>query len=236
LVKNYSKLFISNNLCSRLIKPTKPEEFLNSINLAILTDCHLDKEKISQRITKSMWSSEMLSEHSKTGKCFHAFNGEECSGKTIFAYHLLISDNHWTLVLVDREKRTLEYYDSLNSYGNYNNNIQDHFKKLAEVLTEKDPGKTPYKFVCKLEKSLQQDGSQCGLWLLYFLEERLKNPDVNFNELDVNQSQGMIAEYRLKVMNSLIALEIEMKNEKRCQAMRAKLDMLKPQEIIPLNS
>ncbi len=75
-----------------------------------------------------------------------------------------------------------------------------HFKNLAQTLT--DSGKNPYKFVCKIEKCLQPDSYQCGPWLLYFLEERLKNPDINFNELDAKQSQKMIANYRVEMMNN----------------------------------
>lgn len=151
----------------------------NSIADAIIADVHFD------------------------GKCEHK-SWQDCKGKTIIPYRLHVTGNHWTLVLLDREKRTIEYYDPKKNYGNHAE-IVEHLKNLAQVLTEKDPDSAPYRFICKIEKSLQPDWYQCGPWVLYFLEERLKNPDVNFNDLDVDQSQSMIAEYRLKVMHTLIA-------------------------------
>ncbi len=120
--------------------------------------------------------------------------------KTVLSIPLHVSKNHWTLVLVDRKKRSIEYYDSKKDYGNHDE-IIDHLKGLEILLTEKDPGETPYTFSCKIEKELQPDGYQCGVWILYFLENRLKNPNVNFNDLNVQQAQKMIANYRLKIID-----------------------------------
>jgi len=149
------------------------------------------------------------------GPCSHQNNKSNtppwnlvmCSGKTILLYPLHVSGNHWTLVVVDRVRRSIEYYDSKMDYGNHVEIIAN-FKELAKELSEKDPGKIPYRFESKIKKQLQPDGYQCGIWTLYFLEERLKNPEVNFNQLDVEQAQKMIADYRVSVMKRTVSEHI----------------------------
>ncbi len=141
----------------------------------------------------------LLDGHFENKKCNHTKEGFDCKDKTIFPYAFHVSKNHWALVLLDKQKRTLEYYDSMKNYGNYDQ-IIECLKNLTKVLTEKDPSGTPYQFDCKIKKKLQQDTYQCGVWLLYFLENRLKNPNVDFNDLDIEKAQEMIANYRLRVM------------------------------------
>ncbi len=141
----------------------------------------------------------------QAGPCNHEDYGVECSGKTVLAYPLNVTKDHWVLTLVDRQKRTIEYYDSLKDYGNHSE-IVGQLKKLESILTKKDSGKTPYKFICKINKSLQTDGYQCGPWSLYFLENRLKDPEIDFNQLDVEESQKMIADYRKAVLRQLLIL------------------------------
>ena len=43
--------------------------------------------------------------------------------------------------------------------------------------------------------------------MLYFLEKRLENPEVDFNQLDVKEAQNLIKEYRIKVMEKLIEMD-----------------------------
>jgi len=114
--------------------------------------------------------------------------------------------NHWTLVYIDREKRTVEYYDSKMNYGDFGE-IEKTLTIIANDLSKQEPNKPPYKFVRKINKVLQPDSYQCGIWTLYFLESRLINPDFDFNQLDVNESQKIIKKYRTKVMLKLIELE-----------------------------
>lgn len=113
-----------------------------------------------------------------------------------------VSGNHWTLLFIDRKKRTVEYYDSKINYGNYNQIARD-FQQVAEELSKSDPGENPYVFSSKIKKKFQPDGYQCGPWALYFSEKRLENPDVDFNDLDVNEAQSMIAQSRLSVMEAI---------------------------------
>lgn len=106
------------------------------------------------------------------------------------AYTMNINGSHWVLVFVDFEKKTIEYYDSLLNYGPHGA-IANEFTELAQEID--------FKFVCKMTKKIQNDGYQCGPWTLYFLEERLKNPEVDFNQLEVNEAQKMIAKHRKRV-------------------------------------
>lgn len=117
-------------------------------------------------------------------------------------FPISVSGNHWTLLFIDRKKRTVEYCDSKISYGNYSQFVQD-FKCVAEELSKADPGGKPYVFTSKIQKNLQPDGYQCGPWILYFTEKRLENPDIDFNELDERDAQSMIACHRLSVMEAL---------------------------------
>jgi len=121
-----------------------------------------------------------------------------------------VSGNHWTLLFIDRNKRTVEYYDSKQNYGNYQEGVKI-LKEATEELSKKDPGSKPYVFSAKIKKKLQPDSYQCGCWVLYFLEQRLKNPEVDFNKLDISQAQEMIAKYRISVMKKFI--EMQKRNE-----------------------
>jgi len=123
--------------------------------------------------------------------------------KNALAFPLFVSGNHWTLVYIDRERRAVEYYDSKKNYGNHKE-IVSYLQNLANTLTQEDPGKIPYQFQCKITQKLQPDTYQCGPWTLYFLEERLKNPDVDFNQLDVSAAQQIIADYRARIRQVLL--------------------------------
>lgn len=110
--------------------------------------------------------------------------------KSIFAYPLCLSENHWTLVLVDRAKGTIEYYDSKCNYTDkyrdaegktYQRDIDKHFQEFAKTLGAKED--RPYTFERKIAKELQPDSDNCGPWVLYFLENRLATPNVDFNTL-----------------------------------------------------
>lgn len=128
---------------------------------------------------------------------------------------LNVSGNHWTLVYIDREKRTVEYYDSKKDYGNHDE-IKQKLIEFANKLSNEEPDERPYKFECKINKVLQPDGYQCGPLVLYFLEKRLKDPEFNFNQ--ISDAQNSIKEYRNKVRTKLIemyhAVEVVAKKEK----------------------
>jgi hypothetical protein len=117
---------------------------------------------------------------------------------TALAYLMHVSKNHWAITYIDLNKRTIEYYDSKKTYGEYRQ-IVETLTELAKKLSAKEPGKQPYTFQAKITKVLQPDSYQCGPWALYFLEKRAEDPDVDFNALDVNEAQKMIADYRKQI-------------------------------------
>jgi len=101
--------------------------------------------------------------------------------KKIFAYPVLTSKDHWTLVVVDREKRSIEYY---NSFGAAETDVQtvQYLEKIKPLLNQFDvPGK-PYTFSA-LKQKLQSNLSQCGPWTLFLLQQRLEKPGFDFNTL-----------------------------------------------------
>lgn len=118
------------------------------------------------------------------------------SEKKYVAYPLLVLGKHFALVFIDCEKRVIEIYDSF--VGQF-----DSCSKIADLLTAKDPGKSPYKVKYKIEKPLQSDGYQCGPWVCFFLEQKIKNPDFDFNSLkqifDPAEIGRIMALYRNKI-------------------------------------
>lgn len=139
---------------------------------------------------------------------FQSIDSQEIdlSKKMFLAYPLKISDNHWTLIFIDRIKRTIEFYDSKKNYGNHEEVIK-YLEKFTNDFSIKDPGEKSYTFIRKINTKLQPDSYQCGIWTLYFLENRLKNPDIDFNKMDIKAAQKIIANYRKKVMIKLIDIQ-----------------------------
>ena len=62
-----------------------------------------------------------------------------------------------------------------------------------------------YTFCDKINQVLQPDSYQCGAWVCYFLEQRLQNPDTDFNALarDMDNTQNMISNYRRSITSIL---------------------------------
>ncbi len=115
------------------------------------------------------------------------YGTKEIQNYTSAALPMNITNSHWVLVFADFQKKTIEYYDSLLNYGPH--------KKIASEFTEL-ANQIGFDFICKMTTKIQQDSYQCGPWTLYFLEERLKNPQVDFNKLEIKEAQKMIANYR----------------------------------------
>lgn len=144
--------------------------------------------------------------HYENGLCLHE-EGVDCK-KNIFAYPLLLAESHWCLVIVDRVKRTVEYYNSKIGYYYDPQPVKDCLTKLAATLSNKDPGNNPYQFQDKINVVLQEDSFQCAIWLLYFLENRLKKGDsFDFNKLDIQQAQQEIADFRNTVQKAVLKVE-----------------------------
>jgi hypothetical protein len=112
---------------------------------------------------------------------------------------------HWTLVYIDRENRTIEYYDSKIMNSKDHAKILQKLNTIAKRLSQQEPGK-PYEVKDKIHKVLQNDGYQCGLWVLFFLEGRLIDPKFDFNTLDIKEAQELIKKYRQKVRLNLLEM------------------------------
>ncbi len=118
--------------------------------------------------------------------------------KTIFAYPIHVSGDHWSLVLIDSEKRKIEYYDSYGGWRDGNTitkeSVIHHFQQLASHLSEQEKGMPPYTFDFKTETKLQTNLIDCGPWALYCLEKRLENPDVVISpDVDMEASRKTMA-------------------------------------------
>lgn len=112
------------------------------------------------------------------------------------AFFAHIGHIHWGLIFVDTTKKTIEYYDSKEKFGNF----AEYQAMLQEIASELD-----FTYVAKINKCLQTDSYQCGPWTCYFLEKRLNCPDFDFNSLDVDACQNMIGQYRQNMFATLHA-------------------------------
>jgi len=102
--------------------------------------------------------------------------------KKIFAYPVLISKDHWTLVVVDREKRCIEYY---NSFGAVETDLQTvrYIEQIKPLLNKYDAKGKNYTFSEPMKQKMQSNTSQCGPWTLFLLQLRLENPRFDFSTL-----------------------------------------------------
>lgn len=139
----------------------------------------------------------------KDGLLIEARNGIFTKDYRYFASPLHINGNHWTLVLVDSEKRTIEYFDS---FAGFPNNIESFLKDTAKELSQIDKGKPAYKVVNKTTTRFQNDGYQCGVWVYKFLEARIQNPETEFNQVDLAKASKEVAEYRALMQERLLGM------------------------------
>lgn len=110
-----------------------------------------------------------------------------------------LNKNHWGLVYIDHEKKTVEFYDSMannQGYPNIDKNIKEIAKKFGG-----------YEVKYKVTKQLQFNGHDCGPWTMYFLQNRLENKNVDFNLLDRNKVGPMITNYRRHIVKSRLIKE-----------------------------
>lgn len=140
------------------------------------------KPDIFQKISRFFqWNgdnfSHMLKEHFKGMSYDDNWNSVRGA-----AFVCNIKKRHWVLLYVCRETRSVEYYDSMKNYADPLK-IEASLAEIAEQLTQQDPGE-PYQFSQKIREKLQTDAWNCGPWVLYFLKERLGNPNNDFNDLE----------------------------------------------------
>lgn len=111
---------------------------------------------------------------------------------------------HATGIFIDREKHTIEYFDSFCTWGDQAQ-IKATLDDLEKILSDNDHA--PYHAEKKLHKPLQDDGYNCGVWALYFLTQRLNKPDFNFDTLGTEGVSFSINKYREELQTPLFDQE-----------------------------
>lgn len=128
------------------------------------------------------------------------------SKATAFPFFIQVGGNHWTLVYIDKEKRTVEYFDSMRNYGDLTA-IETELNSLAITLSEKEPDQEPYQFTNKTKTKVQGDTYQCGVWLLYFLNKRIQHSHFDVNQIDLSKTSKIITNFRKKVRLKLAQID-----------------------------
>ncbi len=134
-------------------------------------------------------------------------------------FYLNVNGNHWVAVLIDRELRTVEFFDSVNGYNTWWTKIR--LRLLARDLSAQSPDEQPFTFVSKMNHAVQFNGYDCGVWTSKFLDERMKDPQVNFNRTIPRFQGGTIAKAYRKNMQ----VDLEKLNGLRAEAFAEELEM-----------
>lgn len=122
----------------------------------------------------------------------------------VFASYMRVSGNHWTFVFIDPKNERIEYYDSMGAYGNY--------KEICTTLTEL-AARHHFTFESKIKRKLQHNSYDCGPWVVYFLEQRLENPNIDTDTL----ATGNMKEYRKTLCKRSHHL-VELKKKRNCES------------------
>lgn len=131
----------------------------------------------------------------------------------LFIYPVHVNGDHWILVVVDKQKRTIESYNSMPGHGNP---PAGYFNNTIAELNRIHPGPS-YRFENKVTTKLQHDGVHCGGWVLYFAQRRVVDAKGDFNI-----TQGNMEKFRRVVAQKLTFLQrvsdvIERANARRPQ-------------------
>ncbi|MEF9497438.1 Ulp1 family isopeptidase [Chlamydia sp. 04-14] len=106
--------------------------------------------------------------------------------------------SHWTLVIVNLDRREILFFDSLAHFIE-NNKIDPALKSIATRLgnyhLDADGGRSPFTVKKVVNTPIQQDGSSCGIWVSLFLEKYLENPDYQIPAMGYSQTQNFIRNY-----------------------------------------
>lgn len=126
----------------------------------------------------------------------------------VVATYMRVSQNHWTLVFIDPQKKTIEYYDSMQKYGNHKQ-ITAELENLANEHN--------FTFQAVIDRKIQNNGHDCGPYVIYFLEKRLEQLESNSSDLTTDLlAQGDMKNYR-KILcqrkNALGIMEDRMNEE-----------------------
>lgn len=122
-----------------------------------------------------------------------------------FRFHL--GGNHWTFVYIDQKKRTVEFYDSM---GTSFEGAQESLNRAAEQLSAKFPGDMPFEVQNKITNACQRNGVDCGPWTMFFMLNRISNPEVDFNSIGVSrESRAMVADFRNHIVKASVKMKLD---------------------------
>ena len=112
---------------------------------------------------------------------------------------------HWVLVVIDLEKQTFEYLDSLNKNGDKGRDILQYARKWLrdESIDKKVHIEDIEKWALHIRKDIpqQNNNSDCGMYMTKFAEYASKNKELrpeSFGPADIVRFR---AEYVLKILD-----------------------------------
>ncbi len=106
--------------------------------------------------------------------------------------------SHWTLVIVNLDRREVVFFDSLANF--IDNRIIDPAlnsiaTRLGNVHPDANGAFSPFVVRKVIKTPIQQDSSSCGIWLSLFLDKYLDNPDYVPPVMGYSQAQHVLQEF-----------------------------------------
>ncbi|WP_117274778.1 Ulp1 family isopeptidase [Chlamydia poikilotherma] len=208
LTETYSKLFITSFLDT-------PSCF--SIERHILQDQHMlnlvNQEPLDQPDSSQCPHRDLTN--------YPHLEGKNCQDFRIFAYpmwHHPFAANqeeittrmtatvqagyaglsHWTLVIVNLDRKEILYFDSLAHFVP-NNEIDPALNSIATRLGNCHPDAngagSPFTVKKVVETPIQRDGSSCGIWVSLFLEKYLENPNYTIPPMGDTETENYLQSF-----------------------------------------
>ncbi|CAH64130.1 Ulp1 family isopeptidase [Chlamydia abortus] len=106
--------------------------------------------------------------------------------------------SHWTLVIVNLDRREVVFFDSLANF--INNRLIDPAlnsiaTRLGNVYPDANGALSPFIVKKVIKTPIQQDSTSCGIWLSLFLDKYLDNPDYVPPLMGGRQAQYFLQEF-----------------------------------------
>lgn len=106
--------------------------------------------------------------------------------------------SHWTLVIVNLDRREVVFFDSLANF--IDNRIIDPAlnsiaTRLGNVHPDANGACSPFIVKKVIKTPIQQDSSSCGIWLSLFLDKYLDDPDYVPPVMGYTQAQYFLQEF-----------------------------------------
>ncbi|EPP34834.1 ulp1 protease family, C-terminal catalytic domain protein [Chlamydia ibidis] len=118
--------------------------------------------------------------------------------------------SHWTLLIVNTELREVVFFDSLANYIN-NSVLDPMLSDIAKVSGQMYPLENQTQdFTIKKAAAtpLQQDGTSCGIWVAWYLDKYLSNPEFSLSNLDANRAQSLLHQFYKNTCSQLATAKL----------------------------